>query len=94
MLNKSMPETSGATIGIPPARAAKGCLSFVKYRLAMRERNLQLLKEVYQVGSGFSNGKWLCCSRFALIAHLSPENLLTRHLKAYNNSSRQRVIEG
>ncbi len=33
-----------------------------------------------EMGSGFSNGEWLCCSRFALSAHSSPENLLTCHL--------------
>jgi hypothetical protein len=33
-----------------------------------------------EMGSGFSNGKWLCCSLFALSAHSSPENLLTCHL--------------
>ncbi len=33
-----------------------------------------------EMGSGFSNGEWLCCSLFALIAHSSPENLLTCHL--------------
>jgi hypothetical protein len=30
--------------------------------------------------SGFSNGEWLCCSLFAPIAYLSPQNLLTCHL--------------
>jgi hypothetical protein len=31
------------------------------------------------MGSGFSGGEWLCCSLFALIAHFSPQNLLTLH---------------
>jgi len=30
--------------------------------------------------SDIPNGEWLCCSLLALIAHLSPQNLLTCHL--------------
>ena len=40
-----------------------------------------------EMGSGFSNGEWLCCSLFALIAHSSPENLLTCHLIYHQNPS-------
>jgi hypothetical protein len=32
------------------------------------------------MGGGFSNGSWLSCSLLALIAHSSPQNLLTCHL--------------
>jgi hypothetical protein len=33
-----------------------------------------------EMGSGFSNGEWLCCSLFASSAHSSRRNLLTCHL--------------
>ena len=44
------------------------------------------------MGSGFSNGQWLCCSRFAPSAHLSPENLLTCH--AYYHMVLTALAEG
>jgi len=71
ILNKSMPSTAGATIGIPPARADSGAFQR-EVPSRDEERNLQCSGEVYQLRSGFSNGQWLCCSLLAPIAHPSP----------------------
>src|SRR5579863_4796463 len=39
-----------------------------KYRLAMKN-TIAHVQEKYTHGGSFSNGEWLCCSSFALIAY-------------------------
>src|SRR5438876_8763066 len=73
ILNTSMPSTAGATIRILAFQERPLELIFREVPPRDKERNLQLLEGVYQMGSGFSR-------RIPPSAHAS-RRLLTRHLK-------------
>src|SRR5258708_151730 len=80
ILNKSMPSTAGATI-------CSCALPFCGRLPPLREQSLSRRRTPFTTSRGsipdgerFFQESVYPCSLFALIAHLSPQNLLTCHL--------------
>ena len=84
-MNRSMPSTAGATIGIPPVRAVdEADLSVRQPR--DEERNLQLSEEVYQMESVFPRNIYLGTHDWGQVLVFEgdfclPFRLFTRYLK-------------